>query len=430
MVACPEIYAEPRDRAGATGFGQTLFHCDYTFKLATGQLPPSLNDAALSAPLGCLHPMARLPDWLMDLRWCSNDPGIHAEWGRSCWKLRRHELEQRKVHRGLFRRSVGEVFEIKKAEIYVETSLIRGHGTDEEDRKFHPDDERTFVGKQGAVLTRRYDGLCALFPAFTRMRELMKLYAALEAMREQGVQLNPAQKARLEKAKGLCAPRDPRTLYVPRFPKLGGTTFGGVTLGSQDRHVSVGRESALQEDRHVSGDSSRGYAEIQRTVTRENEREVVHSRSEVTPDRSYARAADNKAGQKEDAAARRAFGNEQNLGKGAVAFHVHALGDGANPTDKGNLVGGGASLNTGFYARMESAVQKYVDTTGQSVTKEVTTTMADDRGFFRSIKLDLTLPDGTTPPELKKYTEGSNLVIVNFPDHSTPESRAFIKKTR
>ncbi len=55
------------------------------------------------------------------------------------------------LYRGLFHRSAGGVFDMRPAKIYVETALIKRPDTDEKNRTFHPDDERIFVGKQGAV---------------------------------------------------------------------------------------------------------------------------------------------------------------------------------------------------------------------------------------------------------------------------------------
>ena len=422
------------DWLSSTAFGQTLFYCDYIFKLANGLLPPSLEDPTLFAPVGCLHPLVRLPDWLLDLRWCHNDPGISETWGRWCWKLRSLRLERRPVTGGLGGRNQGELFEIRQAEMYVETSLIRRHGFPDEDRKFMPDDERTFVGKQGAVMTRRYDGLCELFPAFSRLRELMKLYAALDAMRKEGVRLNPQQERRLRQARERYRPREMKTLFVPRFPHGSGFCYGGVTYGCADSRVERGSATGVPEGKMRSSGGSRGYAEIERETSVSNHgREVVRHTMTIEPGARYARDSDNKQGQREDAHTRAAFRREHELGEQegrSSAFHVFASAFGADPTDKDNLVAGGATLNVAFYKQMENEVKAYVERTGQPLHATAEVTMADKRGFFRNLQFSFTDAEGHTPPELAKYTDGSNLTIANFPDHSTKESREFLRSTR
>jgi|GEM_PF-1559686 len=419
---------------GSTGFGQTLFYCDYIFKLNSGLLPPSRDDPTLFAPEGCLHPLARLPDWVMELRWDHNDPGIAENWGRWCWKLRGLKLKRRPVRKSFWSRSNGEMFQIQGAEMYVDTSLIRGNGTDQEDRSILPNDLRTFVAKQGRVITDRYDDLCELFPAFSRLRELLKLYAALDEMRRAGVRLSPSQEKQLRQSHERYLPRPMKSLFVPRIPRACGCCYGGISCGCDDSQVSTGGSFAVPDDRHVSSGSSNGYAQIQREVSVSDVgREVVTHQMVIEPNAPYARAEDNTEGQRADARARAEFRASHDLSDQESrysAFHVFASAFGVDPADKDNLVAGGSALNTAFYKTMEKDVKDYVERTGCALHATAEVTMDDQRGFFRKVELTFTDAEGNTPPELAKYVAGSNLVIANFPDHSTKESRAFLKSNR
>ncbi len=227
----------------ATAFGKTLSYCDYMLKLAWGCQVPSFFDSTIFTSRMCLRPELRLPDWMADLCFVDNDPGIGVSKGRLCWKIRDVKIERRPIVQkvSFFQKQQHDAFHMTGSQVYVESSLWLTNPDDSDlNRNFMPDDERTRPGKRAAALTRRFDDLCTLFPVFRRLEQLLRLYALVESMRNQGVTLSAQEMARLQGVRRMYTPRPMKELFVPR-PPAGGSlgAYGGVQCGCPDTTVNV-----------------------------------------------------------------------------------------------------------------------------------------------------------------------------------------------
>lgn len=200
---------------------------------------------------------------------------------------------------------------------------------------------------------------------------------------------------------------------VKPFHNNGCSCLGGVGSTEEANIVWKSDSSNYRQDERI-------YSKIDRESYSSNGNEVMKSTMEIRPEALYARENGNTSGIRQDQLGRRKVRKEldlhydkADLAASEVAFHLHSLEKGADPSDQDNIKGGSFQMNLGVWRKMEKEAAEYVQRTGNRLIETIETKLdANRKGVIRNIKVSLKLPNGDVPNELIKYTK--NVEFVNF----------------